>query len=84
LKLDKLLFSNITGGSQKFAQFVKQQAAKRTQLGLDTDRRDFFYYLLNAQDPDTGVGFSMPELWAESSKSDVLRSKPFYSRLFRK
>ena len=26
----------------------------------------------------------MPELWAESSKSDVLRIKSFYSRLFRK
>jgi len=36
-------------------------------LGEDTDRRDFFYYLLNAKDPETGNGFSPAELWGESN-----------------
>ena len=31
------------------------------------DRKDFFYYLLNAKDPETGKGFSMDELWGESN-----------------
>jgi cytochrome P450 len=36
-------------------------------LGVDTDRRDFFYHLLRARDPETGAGFSPNELWGESN-----------------
>jgi cytochrome P450 len=48
-------------------QYSKAQAMERTKLGLDVDRRDFFYHLLNAKDPETGNGFSMNELWGESN-----------------
>ena len=48
-------------------QYSKAQAMSRTKLGLDIDRKDFFYYLLNAKDPETGKGFSMDELWGESN-----------------
>jgi cytochrome P450 len=48
-------------------QYSKAQALERTKLGLDVDRKDFFYYLLNARDPETGKGFSMDELWGESN-----------------
>jgi cytochrome P450 len=48
-------------------QYSKAQAMERTKLGLDVDRRDFFYYLLNAKDPETGAGFNMNELWGESN-----------------
>lgn len=47
--------------------YSKAQAAERTKIGLDTDRKDFFYYLLNARDPETGKGFTTPELWGESN-----------------
>lgn len=47
--------------------YSKAQAAERTKVGLDTDRKDFFYYLLNARDPETGKGFTTPELWGESN-----------------
>lgn len=47
--------------------YSKAQAAERTKIGMDTDRKDFFYYLLNARDPETGKGFSTPELWGESN-----------------
>jgi len=40
---------------------------ERTKLGEETDRRDFFYYLLKARDPETGQGFTTPELWGESN-----------------
>ena len=40
---------------------------ERTKQGLETDRKDFFYYLLNANDPETGRGFSTDELWGESN-----------------
>ncbi len=48
-------------------QYSKAQAMERTKLGVDVDRKDFFYYLLNAKDPETGRGFSMDELWGESN-----------------
>jgi cytochrome P450 len=48
-------------------QYSKGQAMERTKLGLDVDRKDFFYHLLNAKDPETGKGFSMDELWGESN-----------------
>lgn len=40
---------------------------ERTRLGDETDRRDFFYHLLKARDPETGQGFSTQELWGESN-----------------
>ena len=47
--------------------FSKSLAVERTKQGEDGDRKDFFHYLLNAKDPETGLGFSTPELWAESN-----------------
>lgn len=31
------------------------------------ERKDFFHYLLDAKDPQTGEGYSMSELWSESN-----------------
>jgi cytochrome P450 len=47
--------------------YSKSLLTERTRLGADTDRKDFFYYLLNARDPETGQGFSNAELWGESN-----------------
>jgi cytochrome P450 len=47
-------------------QYSKGQAMERTKM-QDIDRKDFFYYLLNAKDSETGEGFSMNELWGESN-----------------
>jgi len=51
----------------QYMAYSKAQAAERTKIGLDADRKDFFYYLLNAKDPETGKGFTTPELWGESN-----------------
>ena len=67
LGLNKLLFGKIYAQRMEYMAYSKSQAAERTKVGLDTDRKDFFYYLLNARDPETGKGFTMPELWAESN-----------------
>lgn len=48
-------------------KFSKARALERTKQGEDGDRKDFFHYLLNARDPETGQGFSTTELWAESN-----------------
>jgi cytochrome P450 len=41
------------------------RAGERTKAV--TFRKDFFYYLLKARDPETGESFPMTELWAETS-----------------
>ncbi|KAI1803057.1 cytochrome P450 [Daldinia bambusicola] len=67
LHLDKILFRRIATGRAKYMAYSKAQLTERTKLGDDTDRRDFFYHLLKARDPETGQGFAMPELWGESN-----------------
>ncbi|KAJ8116848.1 hypothetical protein OPT61_g1828 [Boeremia exigua] len=65
--LDKLFFRKIAGQRAQYMQYSKGQAMERTKLGLEADRKDFFYYLLNAKDAETGEGFTMNELWGESN-----------------
>jgi hypothetical protein len=67
LKFDKVLFPKLAAGRARYMNYSKGQLGERTALGEETDRRDFFYYLLKARDPETGQGFSTPELWAESN-----------------
>ena len=67
LGLNKALFRTIYNKRMEYMAYSKAQAAERTKIGLDTDRKDFFYYLLNARDPETGKGFTTPELWGESN-----------------
>lgn len=47
--------------------YSKKQFGDRMKVGLETDRKDFFYYLLNAKDSETGRGFTTPELLGESN-----------------
>lgn len=65
--LDRLLFPNIAAGRARYMAYSRSQLAERTRLGDETDRRDFFYHLLRARDPETGQGFTTPELWGESN-----------------
>lgn len=66
--IDKILFRKIAGMRAKYMQFSRAQAAERTKIGMeDAERKDFFYYLLKAKDPETGKGFSTAELWGESN-----------------
>ena len=67
LGLDRLLFPTLRAERQRFMAYSKSRLAERMKLGIDTDRRDFFYYLLKARDPETGQGFAMQELWGESN-----------------
>ncbi|CZT14739.1 probable cytochrome P450 67 [Ramularia collo-cygni] len=65
--LDKLFFRKIAAGRARYMQYSKGQAAERMKMGMDVDRKDFFYHLLKAKDPETGAGFTTPELWGESN-----------------
>jgi len=64
-KVDNILFREITEKRAAYAKYSMTLAAQR--MKSTTDRKDFFHYLLNAKDPETGEGFATPELWAESS-----------------
>jgi cytochrome P450 len=67
LGLDRVLFPTMRANRQRFMGYSKARLQERMRLGTDNDRRDFFYYLLNAKDPETGVGFKTQELWGESN-----------------
>ncbi len=67
LGLDKVLFRRIAAGRAKYFQYSRAQLTERMKLGDETDRRDFFYHLLKARDPETGEGFTTPELWGEAN-----------------
>lgn len=42
------------------------RAKERTEAGHSA-KKDFFHYLLNAKDPESGEGLSIPELWGEAN-----------------
>lgn len=68
--LDQVVLPRITRDRWNFIMKSRQQATirakERTDLGHGA-RKDFFYYLLNATDPETGEKLTMPELWSESN-----------------
>lgn len=79
LGLGKYLFPTIAEGQNTFVKYSREQAKERIALGAGV-RKDFFHYLLDAKDPQTGDGYSMSELWSESNlliaAGEVISSKP--------
>ncbi|KAI5803281.1 cytochrome P450 [Peziza echinospora] len=70
LKLSKILFPTIAAERWRFILHSRACANERMELhesGNDTEKRDFFHYLLNAVDPETGNGFDKAELWGEAN-----------------
>lgn len=67
LKLDRLLFPSIINETYKFEALSKEQSTWRAnQNSKDLKYRDLFTALLEARDPDTGLGYSQEELIAEA------------------
>ena len=50
---------------QKFGQPVKELMERRLAVGKNA-KPDLFSFIIDAKDPETGKGFSLNELWAES------------------
>jgi cytochrome P450 len=72
--LDRLLAAATPPAIQKWTEFVDDCLAKRTAKQQELEekpkpeaevRKDFFHWLFNAKDPETGTGYSLPELYAE-------------------
>lgn len=68
--LDQIFIRKLTQDRWNFIKNSRveanQRAKERTQAGHEA-KKDFFYYLLNAKDPETGKGLATPELWGESN-----------------
>lgn len=68
--LDQVFIHKLTNNRWNFIMKSRveanERAKERTQLGHNS-KRDFFYYLLNAKDPETGKGLTTPELWGEAN-----------------
>jgi cytochrome P450 len=68
--LDEIFIRKLTYDRWNFIQKSRieanERAKERTNAGHDA-KKDFFYYLLNAKDPETGEGLQTAELWGESN-----------------
>lgn len=68
--LDQIFIRRLTQDRWNFIMNSRVEANKRAQERAQAGReakKDFFYYLLNAKDPETGKGLTTPELWGEAN-----------------
>ncbi|KAL2217259.1 cytochrome protein [Thermoascus aurantiacus ATCC 26904] len=68
--LDQIFIRKLTKDRWNFIMNSRveanERAKERTQAGHEA-KKDFFYYLLNAKDPNTGKGLATQELWGEAN-----------------
>ncbi|KAI9052021.1 hypothetical protein LZ554_004275 [Drepanopeziza brunnea f. sp. 'monogermtubi'] len=66
--LSNLLMPQGSAGRRAFRAYAQKEARDRMALGAGgTDRKDFFHYLIEAKDPQTGEGFTLSDLWSEAN-----------------
>jgi cytochrome P450 len=64
--ISKLIFRDLIKSRMKHRAFSLACATERTKM-IDSDRKDFYYYLMEAKDSSTGEKLSLQETWAESN-----------------
>ncbi|KAL6808086.1 cytochrome P450 [Trichoderma afarasin] len=91
LKLEKILYPRGSAMRKKFLDLTREFAEQRVSGGKES-KNDLFRFVVDAKDPETGQGFSMAELWAESkflivagsdTSSTVLATLFFYLTRYR-
>jgi cytochrome P450 len=68
--LDKIFIRKLTMDRWNFIMKSRVQANERAKERVQAGhgaKKDFFYYLLNAKDPETGKGLATQELWGEAN-----------------
>lgn len=65
LKLEWLFYKKGLWMREKYLQLMSNLVKSRLSAGKDS-RNDLFSFIADAKDPETGLGFSESELWAES------------------
>ncbi|KUJ20673.1 cytochrome P450 [Mollisia scopiformis] len=63
--IPKLFFSDLLAGRLEFRSYALAQATERTKI-KDSERRDFYHYLMEAKNPDTNERFDEREIWSEA------------------
>ena len=74
-KLEKIFYPQGARMRQRFLDLTKSLAESRADLPKD-HKGDLFSLVVEAKDPETGKGFSLPELWSES-KFLIVAGKSF-------
>lgn len=64
-KLDKILAPRVRKLRDGYVKVSHEMAVER--MNMDSQRKDLFSHILAAKDPMTGKGFSMDEIWGEST-----------------
>ena len=64
-KLDKILTPRVRKSRDSYVRVSQEMAIER--INMDSQRQDLFSHILAATDPMTGKGFSMDEIWGEST-----------------
>lgn len=77
-KLEKIFYPNGAKMRERFLNLTREFAESRSKLDKDHNK-DLFSFVVEAKDPETGQGFSLPELWSESKFLIVagIVSQPF-------
>lgn len=65
LNLDKIFIPHVRKLRDDYVKVSKDMAIER--MKMDSTRQDLFSHILAAKDPETGKGFSMDEIWGEST-----------------
>ncbi|PMD34344.1 cytochrome P450 [Hyaloscypha variabilis F] len=68
--LDQLFIRRLTRDRWSFIMNSRIEATARAKARSSLGhaaKKDFFHYLLNAVDPESGSGLSTPELWSEAN-----------------
>lgn len=65
LRLELLFYIRGMRMREKYLSLMSKMVRSRVNAGKSA-QNDMFSYLVDAKDPDTGVGFTEEELWAES------------------
>ena len=63
--IDKFFTPHIRKLRDRYVKYSKEMAVER--INMDNKRQDLFSYILAAKDPDNGQGFSLDEIWGEST-----------------
>ena len=63
--VDKLFTPSVRTLRDQYVAVSKKLAIER--MNMDSKRQDLFSHILAAKDPQTGKGFSMDEIWGEST-----------------
>lgn len=67
LKLDAIFLAPLLKAHRKYRDYCFSLVNRRVEAGDKSDARDFYHFLINACDPETGRKFTLEELWNEST-----------------